>query len=177
MKQENKNMSYRSYMSLLSLNYQRLYSYVLLLTANHTIADDIMQETSILMYEKFTSFEEGTDFLAWAKTIARYKTFDYLKKKKREKIVFNQDLIDLIDQESSRRQIKHDDWLDALRKCVSLLPKIDRRLVNIRYNENVSVKDIASRIGCSFQKVYRNMARINGSLLKCVRQKIETGDY
>lgn len=177
MEQKKENMDYRSYMPLLSLNYQRIYSYILLLVANHNIADDIMQETSIVMYEKFNSFEEGTDFLAWAKTIAKYKTLAFLKKNKRDKVISNQKIVELIDHESSRDQRKHDDWLDALRKCLSLLPKRDRQLLHIRYHEDVSVKNIARRLGCSFQKVYRNMDRINGLLSQCVRKKIKAGDF
>ena len=55
-----------------------------MLIANHNDADDIMQETTIVMYEKFDSFEKGSDFLSWANTIAKYKTLEFLKKRKRK---------------------------------------------------------------------------------------------
>lgn len=172
LEQENKKLDYREYMSLLSLNYQRIYNYILMLVANHNNADDIMQETSILMYEKFNMFEKGSDFLAWANTIAKYKTLEFLKKQKKDKLVFNQEIVDLIERDSQDRFKKHEEWLDALRKCVSLLSRLDRQLLHIRYYENVSTPVIANRLGCSFQKVYRNMSRINSSLIRCVRHKI-----
>jgi RNA polymerase sigma-70 factor (ECF subfamily) len=165
-------MDYRNYMSLLSINYQRIYNFILMLVANHNNADDIMQETSIQMYEKFNSFEKGSDFLAWAKTIAKYKTLEFLKKQKKDKVVFNQEIVELIDQDSQGHQKKQDEWLDALRKCVSLLPQPDRQLLHIRYYENERITAIASRFGCSFQRIYRDMARINGLLVQCVRRKI-----
>ena len=176
MEKQNENMDYRSYMSLLSLNYQRIYNFILMLVANHNDADDIMQEASVVMYEKFHSFEPGTDFLAWAKAIAKYQTLAFIKKKKREKIVFNQEIVELIDQESCEILNKEDQWLDALRKCVSLLPNMDRQLLTIRYHENASVKQIAGRLGCSLQKIYRNISRINGLLLRCIYRKVEKGE-
>ena len=172
MKQKNDDMDYRNYMSLLSLNYQSIYSYILMLVANHNNADDIMQETSILMYEKFNVFEIGTDFLAWAKKIAKYKTLEYLRKQKREKVVFNQEIVELIDIESKSDSQTREEWLETLRNCVSGLSGNDRELLHIRYHENTSVLAIAKRFGCSFQKIYRNMARINGLLHNCMRYKI-----
>lgn len=176
MEEPSSNLNYRHYVSLLSSNYQRIYNYILMIVANHNDADDIMQDTSILMLEKFDTFEKGTDFFAWAKSIAKYKTLDYLKKKKTGKVVFNQELVELIEQESEGRFKKHDEWLEALRRCVSLLPGRDRQLLYIRYYENTSVPVIASRLGCSFQKIYREMARINGLLVRCVRQKINSAE-
>jgi len=165
-------MDYKAYMSLLSLNYQRIYSYILMLVANHNNADDIMQETTIVMFEKFDSFEKGSDFFAWAITIAKYKTFEFLKKQKREKVIFNQEIINLLGEESKERFDKQKEWLDALKKCVSLLPKTDHQLVNLRYHENISITAIAARFGCSFQKIYREMARINNTLIYCVRRTL-----
>ncbi len=172
MQGKKEDMDYREYMSLLSLNYQSIYSYILMLVANHNNADDIMQETTILMYEKFNVFEKGTDFLSWARKIAKYKTMEYYRKQKREKLVFDQDLVELIDQECKTFKENEDDWLDTLGKCVSDLERSDRELLHIRYHENASVLEISRRFGCSFQKVYRAMARINGLLHRCMRRKL-----
>jgi RNA polymerase sigma-70 factor (ECF subfamily) len=172
LKQDNNNIDYRSYVSLLSMNYQRIYNFILMLVANHNNAEDIMQETTILMFEKFNSFEKGSDFLAWAKTIAKYKTLEFLKKQKKDKVVFDQEIVELIDQDSQRHQKKQEEWLEALRTCVSLLPKSDRQLLHIRYYENERIPAIAGRVGCSFQRIYRNMARINDVLVRCVQHKI-----
>lgn len=136
-----------------------------------------MQETSLCMYEKFNDFEKGSDFLAWAKTIARYKTFEFLKKSQREKVVFSREIVELIDRESQDRTAKHDDWLDMLRQCISRLKHIDQQLLEIHYYENISIPVIAKRFGCSFQKIYRDMARINDSLVHCIRRKTQSGEF
>lgn len=161
----------------MSANHQRIYNFILLLVANRNNTDDIMQETSIFMYEKFNDFEKGSDFLAWAKTIARYKTFEFLRKNQREKVVFSAQIAELIDRESQDRTANYDEWLDMLRQCISRLQHIDQRLLQIRYYENISITAIAKRFGCSFQKIYRDMARINDSLVHCIRLKIRSDEF
>jgi RNA polymerase sigma-70 factor (ECF subfamily) len=136
------------------------------------VDNDIMQETTIVMYEKFDNFQRGTDFFAWAKTIAKYKTLEFLQKQKREKVIFSKDIIDLIDEDSRQCFDRHKDWLDALQKCVSRLPQLDRDLLHLRYHANSSIAIIANRFGCSLQKIYRNIARINNTLVHCVRHTI-----
>jgi RNA polymerase sigma-70 factor (ECF subfamily) len=143
-----------------------------MLVANHNDADDIMQEVSVLMLEKFNSFKEGTDFLAWARTIARYKTLEFLKKKKRNgTVVVAPEVFDFLEQESQKWSQKKEEWIDAVKRCISLLPKPDRQLIKLRYYENINVKLISHRLGCSFQKVYRELSRVNGLLMRCVRKK------
>lgn len=165
--------NYRDYVSLLSLNYQRIHNFILILVANHNDADDIMQETSVVMFEKFNTFQLGSDFFAWAKTIAKYQVLNYLKKNKRNKeVVFNQKMIDLIDLESRERITKQDEWIEALRSCVALLSNEERQLLHVRYFEKDSIKVIADRLGCPVQKVYRHFSRIHGLLIQCVRRKI-----
>lgn len=136
-----------------------------------------MQETSILMYEKFDDFDKSSDFLAWAKTIAKYKTLEFLRKNQRQKVIFSPEIAELIDRESQCCVGRCDDWLDMLRQCISRLRNIDQQLLQVRYYENMSVAAIAKRLGCSFQKVYRDMARINDSLVHCIRLKIRSDEF
>ncbi len=42
--------------------------------------DDVLQDTLAVMWKKFDNFKIGTDFVAWGKTIARYKIMNHLKK-------------------------------------------------------------------------------------------------
>ncbi len=53
------------FMRLLLANQQRIYGLILALVPNWNDADDIMQETSAVMWAKFDDYEAGTDFAAW----------------------------------------------------------------------------------------------------------------
>ena len=58
--------------------YERgLYRYILSLVLNVAAADDISQNTSLLLWEEFGRFDLNTDFGAWARTIAYYQVLKY----------------------------------------------------------------------------------------------------
>jgi RNA polymerase sigma-70 factor, ECF subfamily len=165
----------RTYVALLSSNHQRIYNYILLLVPNHNDADDIMQETSIVMFEKFDDFQTGTDFFPWAAAVAKYQVLNFLKKKKRDNLVFDQEIVEMLSGEGKERVEKFDEWIEALRKCVSKLHPTDRQLLKFLYYEKTNVKAIADRFGSSFQAVYRSLSRVNGLLLRCVRRTMTGG--
>lgn len=174
---DNAMFDHKRFVTLLSLNHSKVYNYILMLVPNHNEADDIMQEASVAMYEKFGTFKEGTDFLSWAIVVAKYQVLNYLKKRKREKIIFNCELVDVLGQKAEHLVQDQEIWIDALRKCVSQLSSTDRQIIKMRFYENVGIKTMTERLGCSFQKVYRNLSRINGMLVRCVRITINGMGY
>ena len=48
----------------------RLYSYIYAFVSNHSMADDIFQETSLTLWNEFSKFEPGSNFSKWATCIA-----------------------------------------------------------------------------------------------------------
>ena len=61
----------------------RLYAYVLTLLPNRADADDVLQETSLVMWDKFDPADPPADFLAWARRVAYHKVLDFYKKSRR----------------------------------------------------------------------------------------------
>ena len=62
---------------LFTRHQNRIYGYILTLMPHSADTEDIMQETASVAWEKFETFEEGTDFAAWLKKIAFHKVMDY----------------------------------------------------------------------------------------------------
>jgi RNA polymerase sigma-70 factor (ECF subfamily) len=60
-----KNIDGREFIRLLTANQSRIYAYIVSLVPNFNDADDIMQETTTMMWERKEDFESGTDFVAW----------------------------------------------------------------------------------------------------------------
>ncbi len=61
---------------LLVANQRRLYGFILTLVHDHAAADDILQDMSSLLWQKFDKFEPGTDFAAWGMAVSRLTIFD-----------------------------------------------------------------------------------------------------
>src|SRR2546429_6773465 len=58
-------------------------AFILSLEPNFTDAEDLLQEVFLVVTRKASQFEEGTNFFAWACTIARYKLLESLRRRAR----------------------------------------------------------------------------------------------
>src|SRR4051794_41944074 len=60
-------------MALMTRHQRQIFSYIYVLVPNRPDAEDLLQETSLVICEKFNEFREGTDFVAWACQIAYWR--------------------------------------------------------------------------------------------------------
>src|ERR1700722_9964274 len=60
-------------MMLMTRHQRQIFSYHYTLVPNRSDAEDLLQETSLVICEKFHEFEDGTDFVAWACQIAYWR--------------------------------------------------------------------------------------------------------
>ncbi len=163
----------RDFVSLLTSQQARIYAYILSFAPNFNDADDILQDTTKFMWERFDEFTLGTDFLAWAKKIAYFLIMEYYRNKKKVYAsCFDEELIQKLDQNSQKLSDSFKDYPAYLKECLKKLKQQDRTLLNLRYFENHKVKELASRFGCSIQYVYRNISRIHQLLLACIQKQL-----
>src|SRR5664280_3328258 len=52
-------------------------------------AEDILQETHLQLWREFWKFHSGSDFVAWACTIARYVVHTHVKKSRRKPLLLS----------------------------------------------------------------------------------------
>jgi len=162
------------FMSLVLSGQRRIYFYILSLVIHPSDADDILQDTLALMWSKFREFKPGTDFVAWGKTIARFKVMNYLKKNKSAKLQFDDDVLKLIESESDQAD-NLSDRLEIIKKCIQKLSPKEQDLLVMRYQKDFSFKKMAFRIGISKQSAYRSISRIHVKLAKCLRFALGVG--
>ena len=160
------------FLHLLTENQGRLYAYILSLCPNRFDADDIMQDTISVMWRKFSDYTKGTDFIAWAITIAKYTIFSFRRKQKKGHFHFDEDTMNALEAKSKRLIKAIDSKVDALEECVEKLPDNDAKLLKLRYFEELSVKLIAARFDRSTRSIYKNMSRIHLALIRCIKRSL-----
>ncbi|HOL32236.1 MAG TPA: sigma-70 family RNA polymerase sigma factor [Anaerohalosphaeraceae bacterium] len=163
------------FIHLLSSNHYRIYAYIQSVVINEADADDIMQDTSTIMWKKFDDFSAGTDFVAWGISIAKYRILEYRKKKK--DCFLSQETLDLLAAQSEKMMPELERRFQALKDCLGKLPRKDLELLKLRYTHSCSAKMIALRIGTTIHMVYQNMSRIKMLLVNCVQKQLRTGDF
>lgn len=150
---------------------RKLHSYILASIHNYADANDILQETATVMWRKFNEFDQNTSFIAWAISIARNLIRNYFNKRKRLRLQFDDELVQSIETRTIQQLIDGDnEKLEALEKCCEKLTDLNRYILKLRYRDGMTIKSIASRLGKSISGMYKFMARLQDSLLKCVEK-------
>lgn len=163
------------FIRLLMLNDKRIYAYILSVVPIASDADDIMQETCSVMWQKFSNFKPDMDFVAWAITVARYQILAHLKRKKRSKVHYSDSLMDHLQDQLVQKMPEMDDRLDALKQCVGKLPEDDRRILQMRYESGYTLQNIGAYVSKSTRATYYALLRIHSLLLHCVNRSM-TGE-
>lgn len=157
------------------IKYQkRIYAYILMLVPNVSDADDILQQVSSFMWEHFDKFKPGTHFGAWAVQIARNFIFDHYKSKRRSKIIFTDENLDLFAERAAESAARMEERVNVLQKCLKKLSEADRKLMRARYEEGLKIKQIAHRIGRPVGGLYKAINRIHNALIQCIRREMLT---
>ena len=131
MSEESKDRS-KELIQLMMKHQRRIFAYIYTLVPSRSDAEDILQETSLTICEKFNDFKQGTNFYSWACQIAYWKIRAARKKYATSKVIFNQEVLDLI----AVTQFKVEEELDhrhyALSECFKKLNDRDRRMILTR---------------------------------------------
>jgi RNA polymerase sigma-70 factor (ECF subfamily) len=154
---------------------RRIFSYIYALVPDRYDAEDLLQETSLVICEKFDDFKEGTDFVAWACQIAYWRVRYSRQKFARSKVVFDQEIVDAVAQTASEMVEELDDRHVALGNCLQKLHPRDRDLLLVRYEPGSGVEEAAKRSGRMLQTAYKALARLRKLLLDCVSTKLASG--
>ncbi len=162
----------RAFLRLYQANERRIYGFILALVPDWSEAEDLLQETTMVMWSKFETFELGTDFAAWAMRIARYRVMNYRKKKRHQKVLFSDEVVEALEGRARTATVQLDAFRDALRECLQKLPGRDRELVHLRYEYDATTKSVAERLGRGLDAVYKALNRIHVQLFHCVRRTL-----
>ncbi len=164
------------FLRLLMANQKRIYAFILGMVPNHEDADDLFQETVLVMWSKFDTFARGTSFTAWGMTVARYQILSARKRYSQRCLLFSENALELLQKDSDHFVEKIDERVRALRNCVRKLNDKDYALIRMRYEREIKVKTIAEQLGHSVQSIYKRIARIHDMLLRCVRRTVGGGE-
>ncbi len=160
-----------SYLELLNNNERSLSAYVHSLVHDRSDAEDILQASRLTMWKKFSDFEPGTNFIAWARKIALHQILNYRRSQSR-KPVFSTDpaFIEAIAEEIDRQSDQLTERSEALKSCLKKLPEAQRKMILFRYYEGCDIAEVASKTGRTEGAAYRLLSRIRKALNKCVSQ-------
>lgn len=142
-----------------------IHSYIYFVVRNKELTEDIFQESfvKVIMTIKQGRYTENGKFKAWITRIAHNLVIDYFRQERNENVVSNDEVeVDLfnniklcegtVEDRMVRRQVLAD-----VRNLVKHLPDNQREVLEMRYYQDLSFKEIAEKTGVSINTALGRM--------------------
>uniref|UniRef100_A0A7C4LM83 Sigma-70 family RNA polymerase sigma factor n=1 Tax=Schlesneria paludicola TaxID=360056 RepID=A0A7C4LM83_9PLAN len=153
----------------------RLRGFVRCLLVRSNDVDDVLQEINAVLWEKADEFQPGTDFWGWASQIARFKVLNHIRKLGRERLVFDDAILEQLAEIAACKLSQFDQRRAALDHCLQQLPPPQRKLLDLRYTAGHTIELIGESIGRPAGSVRQALYRIRTALQACIERQLATG--
>lgn len=165
--------SYETFVRLFVAHEGRLRGFLRTLLSDWDDVDEVMQETSIIAWRKFSQFDVTTNFMAWAAAISRFEALKHRRKQARDRLVFNEDIFDMLADETLEEADNLTAHRTALGKCLEKLDDRQKELLHLAYQPGVKFHEVAEKAGKSAQAFYKTIQRMRAMLLDCAEKQMK----
>jgi RNA polymerase sigma-70 factor (ECF subfamily) len=144
---------------------------------NHHEAEDLLQRTNLILWQKREGFATGSNFRAWSFTIARLEALNQLRQQRRDQRVFTEHpdpepaagLPPLADDPDPAPLL-------ALRDCFRRLPSRDQELLMMRYATDRTLNDYAKSLNRSPGTLKARLFQIREHLRKSIEDHLRNAE-
>ena len=164
--------NYSRFMKLYTSSVPMLRSFLRKLLPSWQDVDEVMQNTSLVLWKKFEQFEQGTEFIKWACVIARFETLRYKRTKARDRHYFGDELLNLLADENIDNHDRLQSEKIALQKCLNKLDAKQKKLTLCAYSGENSIKEVAETYNRTATALYKALQRIRTNLFNCIKKEM-----
>lgn len=164
------------FVKLLTTHERTIYSYILCNIPNLADADEVYQETALKLWENFGDYQSGTNFKAWANTIAYYQILTFRNKHRSDRLIFSEEFVNAVSSTFNQNEEGYTKIIKAMQRCISKLPEHSSSLLQLIYYKGVSVIEAAKTLNIGLNVAYKRLSRIRLSLSDCVKRETSAQD-
>jgi RNA polymerase sigma-70 factor (ECF subfamily) len=149
-----------------------LFAFVYSMVPSYSKAEDIFQDASLVLWERFETFTQGTNFKAWARQVMYNKIRNEWQKKNREE-VWDPEVFEALDRAFEETHSTQHEWKEALDHCLKKLSHTAREIVRFKYFELKTFQEIGEILDRSAKGTRVILHRIRNTLAECIQKQIE----
>jgi RNA polymerase sigma-70 factor, ECF subfamily len=161
------------FLRLLGQHDRMVYSFILAMTHHWADADDVMQETRLRLWQQFDRYVSGTDFGAWARSIAYYLVLAQREKASRSRLRFGTAFCEAIASEFAAVPDVLVARQEALLLCMEKLDEAKRALIENYCIGDESLRDLAQEMGRSYDSIRKAVYRTQLALADCIDREMQ----
>lgn len=169
----------RAFDELLSRNQDRVFTTIMYAVKDEDLANDLFQETFLKVITKLQNgqYSDTGKFSWWLTRIAHNVVIDHFRAQKSSKIVEapkDNDLSNLrsdaVQNLSRESELSNEQVMEDIKRLVEALPESQRDVVNMRFFQELSFKEIAEQTNVSINTSLGRMRYALINLRKLTRQ-------
>jgi RNA polymerase sigma-70 factor, ECF subfamily len=165
------------FIDLLTRHQGQIFGYIFAAVQNLSDAEELYQETSLILWRKFSEYQADTNFGSWACKIAKFEILHFLRSRRRSHVCFSDKVLANLAEppvaEPDESLLEHQQLLAG---CVDELPAADQRLIELCYGSRRTIKQVAQELNRSVQTLYNSLSRVRRLLFDCIRRKLAKED-
>lgn len=140
----------KAFENLLMQYKQPLYWHIRKIVLNHDDADDVLQNTFVKIYKGIKKFKGESKLYTWMYRIATNESLNFLKLKTKKYFQSSEEMMTKL-----AKNLKEDPYFDGdalqlkLQLLIANLPKKQKLVFQMKYEQNMKFKDISEILGTS----------------------------
>src|SRR6187402_1798525 len=131
------------FLSLFLRSEREVFRYVAALVPNVADAEDIVQQTALVLWEKFDAYDPSLPFTPWACRFALNKTRQWIERRQRWQALLESGLAEELAQRREELRPELEVRLKHLEGCMNKLPEEQRSLVEGYYYRRDPIEKLA----------------------------------
>lgn len=148
-------------------------AYLFAAVPNHHDAEDLLGQVAVAVARDFDRYDETRPFVRWAIGIARNRVLNHRRAYAMSKIVFSQEAIEALASAVPTEPIRQIDFKAALKGCMNKLQKQARKVITLRYEDDLRPRMIADELNMTPNAVSILLHRTRKTLSTCVQKSME----
>jgi RNA polymerase sigma-70 factor (ECF subfamily) len=163
----------RAVMRLALEHRAQLWGFLVGLTKDPAKAEDLFQNTYLILCEKWEQYRPGTNFLAWARQVARFEFLASVDPGRRHFVTAEMEVLESAMRAVESRGGGPSSRREALRQCLDQMPEARaRRVLDLRYGEGLAGDKVAEQLGLSLNALYTLLSRVRRVLQDCIERRL-----
>lgn len=169
-------MDKQKFQQIIHSHHRTVFHYILSLVGNHHVAEDLTQETFVVVYRKYPGEGKIENMNAWLCKIAKIKVWEEYRRLNNRPVCLTEEVADSLAAlcSSGQTESREGRQVNALRHCLKKLSPRLRKIIAWRYSEQEPIQTIAEKLRKTETNVYQILSRIRGKLAACIRKEVDT---
>lgn len=158
--------------------YHLVYPHIFNLVKDHATTEDIIQDSFFKIIQKTPKYDNQKKFKAWFKVIAKNTTYNYLRKHSKTQCELDENLylkysnqfISCCSQ-SLEDEVESKMMIEEMEKYLNQIKSDYRILIDLRWKQELTYKEIAEKIHSTEEKVRQKLHRARKAVKKIFLKK------